>query len=260
MSDIPKRLVERWLRARGAQPAWVIEAGTPGDYLALERFHYCAGAPATWAGVLAARAACDGELAGVLVVSRPTLNGWWRELAWPGVYGGGDRTRAAIAINAGLRTISRVVVDPRWRGMGVGVALVRAYLASPLTRDTEAVAAMGRICPIFERAGMTRHERGMSEQDRGLLRELRGAGVDVGRLVEARYAQGVLARRRVRAHVEAWARRSGATRGLLGEGAGCLGAMVASRVLWRAPAYVAGGGVPNGQNVKWSNGQIGKRR
>lgn len=248
MPDIPKRLVERWLRARRARPAWVIEAGTPDNYLALGRFHYCAGVPATWAGVL--RASCDGELAGVLVVSRPTLNGWWRELAWPGVYGGRDRTRAAIAINAGLRTISRVVVDPRWRGMGVGVALVRAYLASPLTRDTEAVAAMGRICPIFERAGMTRHERGEGVQERGLLRALRGAGVDVGRLVEARYAEGVLARRRVREIVEAWARRSGATRGLLGQGAACLGAMVASRVLWRAPAYVARSKGPHGQRAK----------
>ena len=192
-----------------------------------------------------------GELAGVLVASRPTLNGWWRELAWPGVYGGRDRTRAALAINAGLRTISRVVVDPRWRSMGGGVALVRAYLASPLTRDTETVAAMGRICPIFERAGMTRHERGVGKEELELERSLRQAGVDVRRLVEAEYAEGVLARRRVREIVEVWTRRSGATRGLLGESAATLGAAVASRVLWRAPAYVARcPGGPDGSGAK----------
>ncbi len=239
MSTTPGKLVERWLRARRALPRWVIGAGTPEDYLALERFHYCGGAPATWARVLAARA--EGELAGVLVVSRPTLNAWWRAMAWPGEYDKKGRTEAAIAINAGLRTISRVVVDPRWRGVGVGAALVRAYLATPLTRDTEAVAAMGRACPMFERAGMTRHELAVGEHELGLLRGLRAAGVDVRRLVEARYAERVLGRRRVACMVGAWAQGREATRGWTSVGAAALGALVASRVLWRAPAYTCRG-------------------
>ncbi len=37
--------------------------------------------------------------------------------------------------------------------------MVEAYLASPDTPCTEAVAAMGPVCPFFERAGMTAPDR-----------------------------------------------------------------------------------------------------
>lgn len=84
----------------------------------------------------------------------PTLNGAWRAPAWPGWLDGLDRRAAAAALNRGLRTISRVIVDPRLRGAGVARALVEHYLRSPLTERTEAVAAMGKWCPFFERAGM----------------------------------------------------------------------------------------------------------
>ncbi len=242
MSGIPKGLIERWLHARAvggprahAPHAAVIGAGSPADYMALERFHYCGGPPATWAGVLAARV--GDELAGVLVVSRPTLNGWWREVRWPGLYRCGERAESAGAINRGLRTISRVVVDPRWRGVGIAHSLVRAYLVSPLTRDTEAVAAMGRVCTMFERAGMTRHEAPVAEHDVRLLGALRKAGVDARRLVEARYAERVLDRGRVRGLVNKWMRARDATRNQAGGNAAFLGAVVASRVLWRPPAY-----------------------
>lgn len=93
--------------------------------------------------------------AGVLVVSMPTLNAGWRDRAWPGWRPAGEgRRESAARLNAGLRTISRVVIDPRFRGMGLAAALVREYLRRPLTGRTEAIAAMGRFCPFFARAGM----------------------------------------------------------------------------------------------------------
>src|SRR5205823_1709377 len=93
-------------------------------------------------------------LAAVLVVSMPTLNGRWRELAWPGRFCGGDQRACARRLNEEVRTISRVIVEPRWRGLGVATRLVREYLRSPLTEKTEAAAAMGVCCPFFEAAGM----------------------------------------------------------------------------------------------------------
>lgn len=96
----------------------------------------------------------DPVLAGVLTVSYPTLNDRWRAIAWPGAFDTLDKRRRASLLNAELRRISRVVVDPRFRGMGVASALVRAYLRRPLTSRTEVVAAMGEWCRCFERAGM----------------------------------------------------------------------------------------------------------
>ncbi len=144
--------------------AWLrVERGTRTDYDALAHWHYRAGAPATFAAVLRAvdvDGVMDGGpavLAGVLVVSHPTLNGPWRERAWPGALSTADADDPAARarrLNAMVRTISRVVVDPRYRGSGVATALVRAYLDRPLTPLTEAVASMGALVPLFTRSGM----------------------------------------------------------------------------------------------------------
>lgn len=163
------------LRARSGLPACdarsgsilgklVIRAGSIGDFDLLARFHYKPHRPGVAVQVLTAHLAgahaadeADGNPLGVLVVSMPVLNSRVRELAWPGRYCSGDRRRDARRVNAELRTISRLVVDPRVRGVGVARALVRAYLDDPLSPATEATAAMGSCCPFFASAGMTEY-------------------------------------------------------------------------------------------------------
>lgn len=194
----------------GPCPRLRIEPDGPEAYAALADFHYLSGPPATWAGVWSAWA---GRLrAGVLVVSMPTLNGSWRRGAWPGWLEGLPPARLARLLNAELRTISRVVVDPRLRGAGVARALVEHYLRRPLTPRTEAVAAMGRFCPFFARAGMRPVDRPLGAHDRRLRRLWQRSGERPLRAVEQGAAE-VLARRRgfVRA-LRRWARASAATR------------------------------------------------
>jgi ABC-type ATPase with predicted acetyltransferase domain len=58
--------------------------------------------------------------------------------------------------NENVRTISRVIVHPQFRGIGVAAEVVRCVLEGCPTRWVEAVAAMGKVHPFFERAGMTR--------------------------------------------------------------------------------------------------------
>ncbi len=140
----------------------LIHSGTMEDYASVAHLHYRSGPPATIVRVMRAMRRVPRFidpsreiLAGVLVVSMPTLNGGWRDRAWPGVFPKHDKRRNAHLLNEHIRTISRVIVDPRSRGLGVATALVRAYLDNPLTQGTEASAAMGDVCPFFERAGMT---------------------------------------------------------------------------------------------------------
>lgn len=147
-----------------------IEPGTPGDLQHLARFHYAAGKPGPIARVL--RAADDGDTVGVLVASMPTLNGRWRAIAWPGEYDTADQRENARRLNRDLRVVSRVIIDPRYRGRGLAVRLVRAYLADPCTDRTEALAAMAHACPFFERAGMRRIDLPPSKADAKLLRAL----------------------------------------------------------------------------------------
>jgi len=194
----------------GAHVSPAIETGTIADYVRLSRWHYRGGPPATWARVL--RAMVDGEVIGVLVASMPSLNASWRRTAWGEMFAGGDRGVVARRVNREVRCLSRVVVDPRWRGMGVASALVRAYLREGVTPCTEAVAAMGRFSGFFETAGMRRIELAPSARDERLRRVLEEEGLDVWRLAMHREAAMVMARDAVlEEEVRRWARASRAT-------------------------------------------------
>lgn len=224
-----------------------VEAGSWRDYLALSAWHYLAGTPATVDAVLRAFVGgCDAP-AGVLVVSFPTLFGWWREIAWPGLYTAGsriDRSVAANRLNRDVRTISRVIVDPRFRGLGVAAALVRAYLAAPRTRRTEAAAAMGALCPFFARAGMREHRAGPDAPARAIARWLQDHGIRRADLVHADRAERVLCRKvpggAVHEHLRRWCRGYPSTHAAAELAPAAVAAAVAARIgPARGPARVA---------------------
>lgn len=194
-----------------------VERGSMEDYRALSHLHYRGGCPATVVRVLRAVREVPrwiepsgGVLAGVLCVSLPALNSRWRERAWPGVFRSGDKRRDAAQVNALLRTISRVIVEPRSRGLGVATALVRAYLADPITPATEASAAIGAVCPFFEHAGMTPYALGHDLIDTRLRDALAHLGTRPEALVRRAIGPGSLLRR----ELITWGRR----RKLLGPG------------------------------------------
>lgn len=187
---------------------------------ALTRFaslHYRAGTPSTCVRVLAA---CDNgrssvyKIAGLLCVSVPTLNGTWRAKAWPELFGVGlSPSSNAATVNLYVRTISRVIVAPAYRGCGVASKLVRAYLDAPLTPLTETLAAFGRFSPLFIRCGMRSVEFPESRRDAGLARALRERSILPWKLVSLDETRRLLARdESLRAAVLAWARGSKSTR------------------------------------------------
>ena len=152
--------------------------GVLDDFAALAHHHYHPDPPSTCARVIAACNGPDGPLAGVLVVSMPVLNASWREHAFPGRYRTHDRRADAHRLNREVRTISRVVVDPRCRGLGIGVELVQRYLRTPLTPVTEAVAAMGTFSRFFEAAGMTPYPPSPSPRDLRLADAIASLSID----------------------------------------------------------------------------------
>ena len=169
-----------------------IERGTFADYRLLEHFHYAAGRPAVPAGVWRAvyedlqlsccagstEAICDLQLKCENASDRASFNRKLQiancksqlvavgVLAWPTpaslarerVLGlGGPRYGAKLGfVNAHVRTISRVIVHPQFRGLGLAARLVRRICEECPTRYVEAFAAMGEVHPLFERGGMRR--------------------------------------------------------------------------------------------------------
>lgn len=193
----------------------VYRDGGLADYRRLSSFHYLARAPVTAMRVLTLvdpaptpadrwRAMRDegtvggadprptvardgaGEVVAVLVESLPALSCRLRDVALPGRYvGWSDRGAAARLLNAEVRCLSRVIVHPQWRGLGLAVDLVRRALATMTTPYTEALAAMGRVHPFFERAGMTAYRRPPLAADQRLIDALRWAGLEPWVLADA---------------------------------------------------------------------------
>ena len=189
----------------------LIREGTIDDYASLARFHYRAGPPATIARVLTARDTINDELLGVLVVSHPTLNGRWRDIAWPGERPR-DNSSSTAWLNREVRCISRVIVDPRARGRSIATRLVRFYLARADTRKTEAIAAMGIACPFFECAGMREVSVARTARDETLARAFVRAGLKPHECADLAYVRRRLSRSpMLRRAIERWARASRAT-------------------------------------------------
>jgi ABC-type ATPase with predicted acetyltransferase domain len=141
-----------------------IEPGQPRHYRLLERFHYVARRPATWAAVQVAKYADpawqpadpgDRErivAVGVLSYPVPTVKTRDRHFNMIGA-SYGQRLRFA---NQHIRTISRIIIHPQFRAIGLATQLVRQLCSQCPTRYVEAMAVMGSVHPLFERAGMTR--------------------------------------------------------------------------------------------------------
>ena len=145
-----------------------ITRGSRADYRELAHLHYVPGDPATFAGIWRVQYCARDEVAtevagpgrrrlvavGVLSYPTPSLGARERVLKLTGPRYG-ERLKW---INENLRTISRVIVHPQFRSLGIASELVRRVLLDCPTRYVEAVAAMGLVHPFFVRAGMTLEE------------------------------------------------------------------------------------------------------
>ena len=144
--------------------AFRLAAATASDYQTLERFHYLPRRPATWAavrGVWYAPPAGPDRLVAVAVLSHPPAVHRVRHRVFGLVESSyGEKLRWA---NANLRTISRVIVHPQFRALGLARRLIEDCVDQCPTRYVEAAARMGRCHPMFAAAGMTRVDPGPGE-------------------------------------------------------------------------------------------------
>jgi len=167
-----------------------LTAGTLADYNKLKEHHYRADRPATATRVLVLSSnrqttterfnnePSQRQPVAALVESLPSLSCTMRNYALNDRYGNWlSPQQSASVLNREVRVISRVVVHPAWRGIGLAVRLVKEALRTPTTRYTEALAAMGRINPFFERAGMTAYPRPPHRFDTRLIEAMQHLGI-----------------------------------------------------------------------------------
>ena len=148
-----------------------IKEGTLEDLHSLEAYHYRGGRLFNIRRIY--KAELRGETIGVIVYSTP-------------VYFCAGRTKYfgrridVDELNRDFITISRVIVHPKYRGIGLGVKLVKETLEKTGYRFVEAVAVMARYNPFFKKAGMVEvpYTSTLSLKCREALKILSEFGID----------------------------------------------------------------------------------
>ncbi len=136
-----------------------IEKGSFDDYKKLSRFHYRSKSEKSESLWLkdCYKLLFDEELIGVIVYSRSYLNLKPRNMVFGEryVYTPGDLHKARL-INEEIARISRVIIHPKFRGIGLGAYLVKETMPKVDAKVIEVLAVMAKYNPFFEKAGMLR--------------------------------------------------------------------------------------------------------
>lgn len=137
-----------------------VEKGSLEDYENLKRFHYRSKneKESSSLRIKDCYKLLYGEgLIGVIVFSHSYLNLKPRNMVFGDryVYTPGDLRKARL-VNDEIARISRVIIHPKFRGIGLGEFLVKETLPKLHVKVVEVLAVMARYNPFFERAGMLR--------------------------------------------------------------------------------------------------------
>ncbi len=162
------------------------------EYKSLSRFHYIGSSLPPPRRVYAAYH--EGKPVAVIVYSYPLPNHRARNVVFPWLREVRNLKERLRLVNRLFTRISRVVVHPKYRGIGLGVRIVRETLPMAGTPIVEALAVMARFNPFFERAGMRRLELGEAGVWERVLKPLRDLGIDLELASSKRYLVEVVRR------------------------------------------------------------------
>lgn len=149
--------------------------GTPADYWKLARFHYRNSKVTSPQRIY--KLINGSDLVGVIVYTYPLLASAGRNAFT-------DRYRAATSevaklLNEEVSLISRVIIHPKYRGIGLGAKLIASTLPLTGKRYVEMLTTMGAFNPFAEKAGMVRVDYTPYDQYKVLRNRLQLLGWDL---------------------------------------------------------------------------------
>jgi GNAT superfamily N-acetyltransferase len=124
-----------------------IQQATKEDYEYLKGFHYLQGNPAAVKHRF--KLTYKGETIGIIVFTLSFRALRYRNQLFP------EYKNNIQKVNSEILRISRVIIHPKFRGIGLAQVLIRQTMPQVNSRIVECVAAMAKYNPFFEKAGMT---------------------------------------------------------------------------------------------------------
>ena len=161
-----------------------IVRGGLDDYKKLARYHYRDNHMGVFAAIFAlkpTRASArrlGTDVAGVIVYVMPSIGLELRNIATSNFFVGFDKATRLKLINKNIRCISRVIIEPRFRSLGLASKLVRETMPKLNVPLIEAMAVMGIVNPFFEKSGMTAYTARASRQCVQMLEAFSVAGIE----------------------------------------------------------------------------------
>lgn len=174
--------------------------GCHDDYKQLAHYHYREGGPGPVTAVFALKperslpGVSRHTTVGVIVYSTATPELELRNVATANFFTGFDMATKLALVNRNIRRISRLIIDPRFRGLGLAGRLVRQTMPQVNVPIIEAAAVMGLINPFFEKAGMKAYAATTPAHTARLIEAFSVIRIEDAQLIDAEAVQRRLER------------------------------------------------------------------
>jgi hypothetical protein len=175
-----------------------IVPGCFDDYKQLAHYHYRLSRPGPFEKIFVLKndslRATRNKILGVIVYSIPSPRLEIRSQVMDNFFIGFDKETQLGLINKNIRCISRLIVEPRFRGLGLAQRLVRQTMPMMSVPIIEAVAVMGRINPFLEKAGMKPYTSKLSQRLAQFIEVLSIIGIEDKDLIDPQTVHRKLSR------------------------------------------------------------------
>ena len=160
-----------------------VVTGDIGDYKDLAHYHYRDGRLGPFTNIFALKSVL-GKTVGVIVYTMPQPALELRNIAANNMFTGFDRSTQLALVNKHIRCIARVIIEPRFRGLGLASRLVRETMPQMQMPIIEALAVMGLVNPFFEKAGMTAYTAKLPARCVRFVEALSLVGIERAELID----------------------------------------------------------------------------
>jgi hypothetical protein len=167
-----------------------IVRGCFDDYRQLAHYHYRDSRPGPFTAIFTLKPdtglirQSSTRIVGVIVYSTPMPEVKFRNVATDNFFAGFDKSTQLALINKHIRCISRLIIEPRFRGLGLASRLVRQTMPKMNIPIIEAMAVMGLVNPFLEKAGMKAYTAKIPVRNVQLIEALSMVGIEEKELID----------------------------------------------------------------------------